>query len=93
MSLVIHPKNHDVFDRLPSVRGTLKFKENLARYAWLRVGGPAEILFRPADVEDLQNFLQNTPIDIPVTVIGVASNLLIRDGGVPGWQTGKLDEL
>jgi UDP-N-acetylmuramate dehydrogenase len=84
MGLVIHPKNHDVFDRLPSVRGTLKFKENMARYAWLRVGGPAEILFRPADVEDLQNFLHNTPTDIPVTVIGVASNLLIRDGGVPG---------
>jgi UDP-N-acetylmuramate dehydrogenase len=84
MVLVTRRKRQEVFDRLPSVRGELKFNETMARYAWLRVGGPAEVLFRPADMEDLQTFLHNTPIDIPVTVIGVASNLLIRDGGIPG---------
>ncbi|MBE89529.1 MAG: UDP-N-acetylenolpyruvoylglucosamine reductase [Rhodospirillaceae bacterium] len=84
MAPVTRPKYQDLFERLPSVRGEMKFNENMARYAWLRVGGPAEILFRPADMEDLQNFLHKTPTDIPVTVIGVASNLLIRDGGIPG---------
>lgn len=84
MAPITRRKNQDLFERLPSVRGEMKFNENIARYAWLRVGGPAEILFRPADLEDLQDFLHKTPTDIPVTVIGVASNLLIRDGGVPG---------
>lgn len=69
---------------LPPVRGELLFGEDLARYAWFRVGGPAEILFRPADTKDLQEFLQNVPAKLSITVIGVASNLLIRDGGVPG---------
>ena len=69
---------------LPPVRGELLFGENLARYAWFRVGGPAEVLFRPADTKDLQEFLQNIPAKLSITVIGVASNLLIRDGGVPG---------
>jgi UDP-N-acetylmuramate dehydrogenase len=51
---------------------------------WFRVGGPAEVLFRPADRDDLAAFLADKPDDVPVTVIGVGSNLLIRDGGVPG---------
>ena len=68
----------------PSVRGELLFGEKLARYTWFRVGGPAEVLFRPADIHDLQQFLQKIPAELPVTVIGVASNLLIRDGGLPG---------
>jgi UDP-N-acetylmuramate dehydrogenase len=51
---------------------------------WFRVGGPAEILFKPADVADLQDFLAGCPADIPVTVLGVGSNLLVRDGGIPG---------
>lgn len=84
MVQVTRRKRQSVIDRLPSVRGELRFDENMARYAWLRVGGPAEVLFRPADTQDLQEFLHNTPIDIPVTAIGVASNLLIRDGGIPG---------
>ena len=84
MVAVTRRKNQSVLNRLPPVRGELKTNENMARYAWLRVGGPAEVLFRPADVEDLQNFLHNTPIDVPVATIGVASNLLIRDGGIPG---------
>jgi UDP-N-acetylmuramate dehydrogenase len=51
---------------------------------WFRVGGPAEILFRPADADDLATFLYAKPADMPVTIIGVGSNLLIRDGGIPG---------
>ena len=70
--------------RLPLVRGRLRADAALAPQAWFRVGGPAEILFRPADRDDLAEFMAGCPADIPVTVIGVASNLLIRDGGIPG---------
>jgi UDP-N-acetylmuramate dehydrogenase len=73
-----------LLDRLPPVRGEYRERVPLARYTWFRVGGPAEVMFLPADGDDLQHFLQNVPADIPVMVIGVASNLLIRDGGVPG---------
>lgn len=73
-----------VWERLPVVRGRLIEDAPLADQTWFRVGGPAEVLFRPADAEDLAFFLQNLPDDVPVTVIGVASNLLVRDGGVPG---------
>ena len=73
-----------LIDRLPPVRGRLRAGVSLAPQAWFRVGGPAEVLFRPDDIEDLAEFLAACPADIPVTVIGVASNLLIRDGGVPG---------
>ncbi len=74
----------DLLDRLPPVRGRLTANAPLAPFTWFRVGGPAEILFRPADVEDLAGFLAARPADIPVTVIGVGSNLLVRDGGVAG---------
>jgi UDP-N-acetylmuramate dehydrogenase len=70
--------------RLPAVRGRLSADAPLGAATWLRVGGPAEVLFRPADASDLADFLAATPRDIPVTVIGVGSNLLVRDGGVPG---------
>ncbi len=70
--------------RLPAVRGRYTEKAPLAPTTWFRVGGAAEILFKPADLEDLQQFLANCPTDIPVLPIGVASNLLIRDGGVEG---------
>ena len=70
--------------RLPPVRGRLSENAPLAQVTWFRVGGPAEILFRPADLDDLARFLAAKPRDVPVTVIGVASNLLVRDGGVPG---------
>src|SRR5690606_36353218 len=56
----------------------------LAGITWFRVGGPAEVMFRPADREDLLAFLAAKPADVPVTVIGVGSNLLVRDGGIPG---------
>jgi UDP-N-acetylmuramate dehydrogenase len=70
--------------RLPVVRGRLTPMRSLADLTWFRVGGPAEVLFQPADVEDLSAFLAACPADVPVTPVGVGSNLLIRDGGVPG---------
>ncbi len=73
-----------VIERLPAVRGRLRQNAPLAAVTWFRVGGPAEVLFRPADEDDLATFLKGCPEDIPVTVIGVGSNLLVRDGGVPG---------
>jgi UDP-N-acetylmuramate dehydrogenase len=73
-----------LIDRLPRVRGRYTADAPLAQVTWFRVGGPAEIMFRPADVEDLAAFLAAKPADVPVTVIGVASNLLVRDGGIPG---------
>lgn len=73
-----------LIDRLPSVRGRLTPDAPLARFSWFRVGGPAEVMFEPADTEDLAAFLAGMPDDVPLTVIGVASNLLVRDGGIPG---------
>ncbi|HEY1794603.1 MAG TPA: UDP-N-acetylmuramate dehydrogenase [Stellaceae bacterium] len=70
--------------RLPPVRGRLSENAPVGPMTWFRVGGAAEILFRPADEADLADFLRALPGDIPVTVIGVASNLLVRDGGIPG---------
>lgn len=73
-----------LIERLPKVRGELVANAPLAPLTWFRVGGPAEVLFRPVDADDLAAFLAATPEDIPVTVIGVGSNLLVRDGGVEG---------
>jgi len=70
--------------RLPRVRGRLTANTPIGPLTWFRVGGPAEVLFRPADQDDLCAFLAGTPPDIPVTVIGVGSNLLVRDGGIAG---------
>jgi len=70
--------------RLPPVRGRLEPNAPLADLTWFRVGGPAEVLFTPADEADLAAFLKAAPRDIPVYVIGVGSNLLVRDGGMPG---------
>jgi UDP-N-acetylmuramate dehydrogenase len=66
------------------VRGTYSERAALKDLVWFRAGGPADILFRPADVEDLCAFIAAKPADLPVTIIGVGSNLLIRDGGIPG---------
>jgi UDP-N-acetylmuramate dehydrogenase len=70
--------------RLPPVRGRLEPMASLADLTWFRAGGPAEVLFTPADEADLAQFLKTTPLDVPVYVIGVGSNLLVRDGGMPG---------
>lgn len=73
-----------LLERLPKVRGGLTADASMASLTWFRVGGPADVLFRPADVEDLSAFLATCPLDIPITVVGVGSNLLVRDGGVRG---------
>lgn len=73
-----------LIDRLPGTRGDLVPDAPLAPLTWFRVGGAAEVLFRPADTQDLADFLRGCPTDVPVTIVGVGSNLLIRDGGVPG---------
>ncbi|MDE2445797.1 MAG: UDP-N-acetylmuramate dehydrogenase [Alphaproteobacteria bacterium] len=70
--------------KLPAVRGRLEANAPLADLTWFRAGGPAEVLFSPADEDDLGAFLKSTAENIPVYVIGVGSNLLVRDGGVPG---------
>ena len=74
----------DWVEALPPLKGRLRRDADLAKITWFRVGGPAEVMFRPEDLEDLRTFLAAKPVDVPVTVIGVASNLLVRDGGVPG---------
>jgi UDP-N-acetylmuramate dehydrogenase len=73
-----------LLDALPPVTGRIQANAELAANTWFRVGGAAEVLFRPGSVEDLQNFLAAMPIDVPVTVIGAASNLIVRDGGLSG---------
>jgi len=83
MSALARTPSH-LIDRLPPVRGRLTANAPLATVTWFRAGGPAEILFRPADLDDLASFLAATPQDVPITVLGVASNLLVRDGGIPG---------
>lgn len=73
-----------LIDCLPPVRGRYEADAPLSALTWFRVGGPAEVLYRPADAKDLSQFLQNLPPDVPVSVIGLGSNLLARDGGVHG---------
>jgi UDP-N-acetylmuramate dehydrogenase len=77
-------KGEALLPLMPKVRGRLEPNFPLADLTWFRAGGPAEILFTPADVEDLSRFLAELPRDIPVYPIGVGSNLLVRDGGVKG---------
>ena len=71
-------------DRLPRVRGRYAFDVDLSRTVWFRAGGRADVVFRPADVDDLAHFLATRPADVPVTVLGLGSNVLVRDGGVEG---------
>jgi UDP-N-acetylmuramate dehydrogenase len=71
-------------ESLPHVRGTYQFGAMLKDLVWFRAGGAAEVLYRPADGDDLADFLARRPPNTPVTVIGVGSNLLVRDGGIPG---------
>jgi UDP-N-acetylmuramate dehydrogenase len=71
-------------DALPPVRGTYQFGAALKDLVWFRAGGAAEVLFRPADADDLATFLAAKPEGTLVSIIGVGSNLLVRDGGIPG---------
>jgi len=73
-----------LMDRMPALRGRVTADADLARTSWFRVGGPAELLVRPADTEDLATFLRLRPAEAAITVLGVTSNVLIRDGGIPG---------
>ena len=73
-----------LIDRLPEVRGRYSDNAPLHKITWFKVGGAAEVMYRPADADDLQTFLAAVPADVDITVIGVGSNLLVRDGGVPG---------
>ena len=73
---------NDLQTALPPVRGRLRMQVPLAPRTWLRVGGPAEAILQPADVDDLSAFLKAKPRGLPVIPIGVASNLLVRDGGI-----------
>ncbi|NNE84292.1 MAG: UDP-N-acetylmuramate dehydrogenase [Alphaproteobacteria bacterium] len=84
MMMTNRQRPHELLEQLPAVRGRYEPQAPIARYTWFRAGGPAEIFFRPADVTDLANFLAGKPADVPVTVLGVGSNMLVRDGGIPG---------
>jgi UDP-N-acetylmuramate dehydrogenase len=74
----------DLKARMPELRGRLLANQSLAELTWFRVGGPAQVFYIPEDENDLAYFLRNLPIEIPVYVIGAGSNLIVRDGGVPG---------
>jgi UDP-N-acetylmuramate dehydrogenase len=74
----------EVAARAPGLRGKLTANAALAPYTWFRVGGPAQLLYQPADEDDLAYFLGRLPLEVPVATIGLASNVIIRDGGVAG---------
>jgi UDP-N-acetylmuramate dehydrogenase len=71
-------------EALPPVRGRLEFDAPLRDFTWFRVGGPAEVLFLPRDEDDLADFLRALPAEVPVTILGAASNVIVRDGGIEG---------
>ena len=73
-----------LISRLPEVRGSYRENHAIAPLTWFRVGGPAAVFYRPADAEDLAHFLTHRPADVPIYVLGVGSNTLLRDGGFPG---------
>ena len=74
----------DLKRQMPDLRGRLMANQPLAELTWFRVGGPAQVLFVPEDEADLAYFLRRLRSEIPVTVVGLGSNLIVRDGGVPG---------
>src|SRR5207342_3505705 len=69
---------------MPQLRGRLLPNQSLAELTWFRVGGPAQVLFTPSDQDDLAYFLAHLPRELPLYVVGVGSNLIVRDGGMPG---------
>jgi UDP-N-acetylmuramate dehydrogenase len=74
----------DLKTAMPELRGRLLANQSLADLTWFRVGGPAQVLFTPSDEDDLAYFLAHLPGELPVYVVGVGSNLIVRDGGMPG---------
>ena len=81
---VVDAHSSGLLERLPPVRGEFIPNAPLSRETWFRVGGPAEVMFRPADREDLCQFMAEKPEDVPVMVVGTGSNMLVRDGGIAG---------
>jgi UDP-N-acetylmuramate dehydrogenase len=71
--------------RLSGLRGRMMPDTGMDKITWFRAGGPAQVLFQPADEEDLSEFLKAVPEEIPLLVVGIGSNLLVRDGGIPGF--------
>ena len=86
MSVTNHQHHVSISDRIDAtkVRGRLTPNFRMADVTWFRTGGPADLMFQPADADDLSTFLRMLPTDIPMTVVGIGSNLLVRDGGLPG---------
>ena len=78
------PIEEPLIERLPVVRGLYEENAELGKRSWFRTGGKVEVLFQPADADDLQAFMEERPSDVDLTIIGFGSNLLIRDGGVDG---------
>lgn len=76
--------NLSLIDKLPKVSGTYRVNVDLSKINWFNVGGPAEVVFRPSDIADLCKFIKEKPKHIPLTILGVGSNLLVRDGGIKG---------
>jgi UDP-N-acetylmuramate dehydrogenase len=74
----------DLKAAMPDLRGRLLANQSLAELTWFRVGGPAQVLFTPSDEDDLAYFLKHLPDELPLYVVGVGSNLIVRDGGMPG---------
>src|SRR3954463_3277216 len=74
----------DLKAAMPELRGRLLANQSLAELTWFRVGGAAQALFTPSDEEDLGYFLARLPKELPVCAVGVGSNLIVRDGGMPG---------
>jgi UDP-N-acetylmuramate dehydrogenase len=74
----------DLKAAMPRLRGRLLANQSLAELTWFRVGGPAQVFFTPADEDDLAYFLAHLSGELPVYVVGVGSNLIVRDGGMPG---------
>src|ERR1700737_2758698 len=74
----------DLKAAMPGLRGRLLANQALAELTWFRVGGPAQVLFTPSDEDALASFLAHPPGEVPVHVVGVGSNLIVRDGGMPG---------
>src|ERR1700726_3274442 len=74
----------DLKAAMPQLRGRMLANQSLAELTWFRVGGPAQALFTPADEDDLAYLLAHLPNELPVYVVGVGSNLIVRDGGMPG---------
>ena len=82
--MMANSRTADWVERLPPVRGRYVFDVDLSRTVWFRAGGRADVVFRPADIDDLAHFLAARPAGLPVTAVGLGSNLLVRDGGVEG---------